>query len=157
MDPEALMRRAIEVALGGIEKGQSPFGCAIARGDELLACRHNTVLATLDITAHAEVNALRTACLETDAIHLRRCDRRDDVRTVSDVHGRAALGAGGDRLLWRHDRRRHRSRLQRIAAAGRRVVTAGSEQCATGPRHPARTSAVQLFQAWKQQPGHRSY
>ncbi|MHB0955055.1 MAG: nucleoside deaminase [Pirellulaceae bacterium] len=70
MDPETLMRQAIEMARQGIAEGQSPFGCAIARAGGLLACRHNTVLATLDSTAHAEVNALRTACLAAKAVHL---------------------------------------------------------------------------------------
>ncbi|MHB8972588.1 MAG: nucleoside deaminase [Pirellulaceae bacterium] len=70
MDPETLMRQAIEVARQGIAAGQSPFGCAIARSGQLLACRHNTVLATTDSTAHAEINALRSACLAAGAVHL---------------------------------------------------------------------------------------
>ncbi len=70
MEPEELMRRAIDVARQGVGQGQSPFGCAIVRGDQLLACRHNTVLATTDITAHAEINALRSACAATGDIHL---------------------------------------------------------------------------------------
>ena len=62
LDPEGLMRLAIARCRAGIAAGQSPFGCAIAVGDRLLACEHNTVLATTDITAHAEINALRSAC-----------------------------------------------------------------------------------------------
>ena len=73
MDADDLMRHAIEAAQRGIEMGQSPFGCAIARGDQLLACQHNTVLATPDITAHAEINALRAACLATGNVLLDGC------------------------------------------------------------------------------------
>lgn len=62
-DPYELMRLAVAKAQEGIAAGQSPFGCAIALGGRLLACTHNTVLASLDVTAHAEVNALRAACL----------------------------------------------------------------------------------------------
>ncbi|GIW93045.1 MAG: tRNA-specific adenosine deaminase [Pirellulaceae bacterium] len=62
MSGEELMRMAIRAALDGIREGQSPFGCAIALGGELLACCHNTVLREGDITAHAEINALRQAC-----------------------------------------------------------------------------------------------
>ncbi len=71
--PESLMRLAIEKALEGIDAGQSPFGCAIARGDELIAVSHNTVVATTDVTAHAEVNALRLGCKTTGQIHLEGC------------------------------------------------------------------------------------
>lgn len=70
MDPEELMRRAIHMARQGIAAGQSPFGCAIALDERLLACRHNNVLAITDITAHAEINALRTACQVVNCIHL---------------------------------------------------------------------------------------
>lgn len=64
------MRLAIEKARQGIAKGQSPFGCAIARGDEILAVEHNVVWATTDITAHAEVTALRAACAKTKQVVL---------------------------------------------------------------------------------------
>jgi tRNA(Arg) A34 adenosine deaminase TadA len=71
MEPELLMRLAIDKAREGIQRGQSPFGCAIAREGKLLSCGHNTVRATPDATAHAEVNALRAACLAVGDVHLR--------------------------------------------------------------------------------------
>lgn len=67
---EALMRRAIEAARRGIAAGQSPFGCAIEIGGKLVAVEHNRVLLTTDITAHAEVSALRAACKAASNIHL---------------------------------------------------------------------------------------
>ena len=62
IDAGALMRLAIEKAIEGIDAGQSPFGCAIARDGQVLAVQHNTVWATTDITAHAEINAIRQGC-----------------------------------------------------------------------------------------------
>jgi guanine deaminase len=70
MEPAELMQLAIDICRQGLAAGQSPFGCAIARDGELLACSHNTVLATTDITAHAEVNAIRAACRQTGNILL---------------------------------------------------------------------------------------
>lgn len=70
MDPSELMRLAIEKCRQGIAAGQSPFGCAIARGGKILSCSHNTVVLTTDITAHAEVNAIREACRDTGDISL---------------------------------------------------------------------------------------
>ena len=62
MNPSELMQLAIEKCREGIAAGQSPFGCAIARDDKVISCSHNTVVLTTDITAHAEVNAIREAC-----------------------------------------------------------------------------------------------
>lgn len=53
------MQMAIDVCREGLARGQSPFGCAIAIGDRVVARTHNTVVLTTDITAHAEVNAIR--------------------------------------------------------------------------------------------------
>jgi len=69
IEPAELMRLAIEKTREGIEAGQSPFGCAIALGD-LVIVAHNVVWATTDITAHAEVNALRIACKKANQILL---------------------------------------------------------------------------------------
>jgi tRNA(Arg) A34 adenosine deaminase TadA len=70
MTAEQLMRLAIDKVREGFAAGQSPFGCAIAIGDRVLAVEHNLVRLTTDITAHAEVNALRTACRAARNIHL---------------------------------------------------------------------------------------
>lgn len=71
--PVELMQLAIEAARMGIADGQSPFGCAIARDDKVLAVTHNTVVAATDITAHAEINALRAACRAAERVHLDDC------------------------------------------------------------------------------------
>ncbi len=70
MTPEALMRLAIDKTHQGIAAGQTPFGCAIALGEQVVAVSHNCVHATTDITAHAEIVALREACKATGQIHL---------------------------------------------------------------------------------------
>jgi guanine deaminase len=70
MNPSELMRLAIEKCRRGIAAGQSPFGCAIARDGQVLSCSHNTVVLNTDITAHAEVNAIREACRAAGSIFL---------------------------------------------------------------------------------------
>ena len=73
MTPTELMQLAIDKCREGITAGQSPFGCAIAKGDEIIAVCHNTVVATTDITAHAEINALRLGCQQVGDIFLEDC------------------------------------------------------------------------------------
>ncbi len=68
--PQELMNEAIAAARRGIASGQSPFGCAIALGGKVIAVEHNTVWLTTDVTAHAEINALRAACATASNIHL---------------------------------------------------------------------------------------
>jgi tRNA(Arg) A34 adenosine deaminase TadA len=73
MQPAELMRLAIEKCRAGIAAGQSPFGCAIALGDRVLAVEHNVVWRTTDITAHAEVTAIRSACKSLGQVFLQDC------------------------------------------------------------------------------------
>ena len=68
--PEDLMQLAIEKCRAGIMSGESPFGCAIERGENVVSVEHNTVLSTTDITAHAEINAIRRACRKVNDIFL---------------------------------------------------------------------------------------
>ncbi|MCO7224223.1 nucleoside deaminase [Pleionea sp. CnH1-48] len=68
--PEELMQQAIDMTYKGMDKGQSPFGCAIWYQGEIIACAHNTVMQTIDATAHAEVNAIRQACQHIGQVHL---------------------------------------------------------------------------------------
>jgi len=67
------MRVAIEKAKEGIALGQTPFGASIARVGELLSSAHNVVWQTTDITAHAEIHAIREACRKLSTIDLSGC------------------------------------------------------------------------------------
>ena len=46
------MRLAIEKALAGVKKGQTPFGACVVKGNKVIACSHNLVWKSCDITAH---------------------------------------------------------------------------------------------------------
>lgn len=70
---ERWMRMAIASARQGIVAGQSPFGCAIVRGEDALAVAHNQVWASGDPTAHAEVTAIRAAAQKLGDIALSGC------------------------------------------------------------------------------------
>lgn len=61
-DPAELMRTAIAKCRLGIAEGQSPFGCAIWIDGVIVAAAHNRVVLDTDITAHAEIVAIREAC-----------------------------------------------------------------------------------------------
>lgn len=70
---EKFMRLAVEKAKEGILQGQTPFGACVVCDDEVVACAHNAVWRDTDITAHAEVNALRLACQKLNMIDLSGC------------------------------------------------------------------------------------
>ena len=62
LDEEKFMRAAIASAIEGIKRGQSPFGACIVRDGKIIASAHNCVWQDTDITAHAEIVAIRLAC-----------------------------------------------------------------------------------------------
>ncbi len=67
---ERFMRLAIETMRAGVNAGQSPFGACVVRGETVLSHEHNGVWAATDITAHAEVTAIRSACRTLGSIRL---------------------------------------------------------------------------------------
>ncbi len=70
---EKFMQLAIDKARLGGQKEQTPFGACIVKSNELICCVHNVVWATMDITAHAEVHAIREACNKLNTIDLTGC------------------------------------------------------------------------------------
>ncbi|MEK7368973.1 MAG: nucleoside deaminase [Planctomycetota bacterium] len=64
------MRMAVEKAREGVSKGQTPFGAVIVKKGRVLVCEHNTVWKDCDITAHAEMMAVRRACRKLNIIDL---------------------------------------------------------------------------------------
>jgi len=67
------MRLAIKKAREGISKGQTPFGACIVKENKVVACSHNLVWKNTDITAHAEITAIRLACKRLKKIDLSGC------------------------------------------------------------------------------------
>jgi guanine deaminase len=70
---ERFMRLAIEQAIQSVHDGQSPFGAVVVKDGEVVFAAHNRVWETTDITAHAEVVALRGACQALGTIDLAGC------------------------------------------------------------------------------------
>lgn len=69
-DHNVYMRQALEAAKCAINKGQTPFGAVIVLHDHVVATAHNQVWQNHDITAHAEIMAIRQACLKLKTVHL---------------------------------------------------------------------------------------
>lgn len=67
------MRQAIGIARAGIRRGQTPFGACVVKKGQIVARAHNTVWQGRDITAHAEINAIRRACRQLQTIDLSGC------------------------------------------------------------------------------------
>ena len=63
---ESLMRRALDVARAGMDAGEAPIGCVLARGDgSIVATGHNEQNRTQNKTAHAEIVTFANAAGKT--------------------------------------------------------------------------------------------
>ncbi len=73
-NPEFL-RRAITLATENVLGGSGgPFGAVVVRGGSIVGEGANSVTATYDPTAHAEVNAIRAACRALGTFVLAGCE-----------------------------------------------------------------------------------
>jgi guanine deaminase len=71
---ELWIRQALDLAANNVRSAAGgPFGAVIVRDGQLVARGVNTVTATNDPTAHAEVNAIREACRTLQAFQLQGC------------------------------------------------------------------------------------
>lgn len=70
MTHERFMQLAIDKTMEGADKGNTPFGACIVKDGKVIACCHNRVWADTDITAHAEIVAIREACTRLGTVDL---------------------------------------------------------------------------------------
>ena len=69
------MYAAISLAFEGMKKhGGGPFGAVVVKAGKIIGKGHNSVTATQDPTAHAEIMAIREACKTLDHFQLNDCD-----------------------------------------------------------------------------------
>ena len=67
------MDLAARLSAENVDRGGGPFGAVIVRDDEIVATGVNSVTLSNDPTAHAEVSAIRAACLKLDTFQLSGC------------------------------------------------------------------------------------
>ena len=67
------MRRTIRIARESHDRGDLPFASIVTRGDEVIAEGWNEVLTSKDISAHAEIVALRHATQRLGTLDLSDC------------------------------------------------------------------------------------
>lgn len=73
MGHDDFMRQAIALAVGNVKNGGGPFGAVIVKDGRVVATGVNRVVPDNDPTAHAEVNAIRAACVKMGTFNLSGC------------------------------------------------------------------------------------
>ena len=67
---DKFMKRAIELSIESVENNGGPFGCVIAKNNEIIAEGSNKVTSENDPTAHGEIVAIRNACKKLNTFSL---------------------------------------------------------------------------------------
>lgn len=70
----SFMARAIELSIESVDSGGGPFGAVVVKDGEIIAEGFNQVTATNDPTAHAEMVAIRKACVKLKSFGLENCE-----------------------------------------------------------------------------------
>jgi tRNA(Arg) A34 adenosine deaminase TadA len=157
MSNQIFMKMALDKAREGMRLGNSPFGaCIVDAAGRVIACEHNRVWQTTDITAHAEITALRQACRTArtidltghtiysttepcpmcfSAIHWSRIAKIVYGATIAD-----AAAAGFNELPVSNEH------LKQLGGSKIEIVT-----CVL------RDDAVELFRQWIADPKHKAY
>jgi tRNA(Arg) A34 adenosine deaminase TadA len=151
-----LMRRAIALALENVRSARGgPFAALVARDGKVIAEGANSVAATNDPTAHAEIVAIRAACKALGNFQLAGCDLYTTCEPCP-----MCLGA----IYW--------ARPARVFFAGVAADAADAgfddafiyeelQQAPESRRIPMiplmREESLAIFSAWKRQPNKTEY
>jgi guanine deaminase len=72
---EAFMKEAVRLALERMREDRGgPFGAVVVKGGEIIGRGWNAVTSTNDPTAHAEIMAVREACVRLNSFRLGGCE-----------------------------------------------------------------------------------
>lgn len=96
---ERFMREAIGMARRSLAAGGPPVGAVLVRRGELLASAQNEVVAALDVTAHAEIQLIRSACKSLRTLSLEGCELYVTVEPCA-MCAAASLYAGIERIVF---------------------------------------------------------
>ena len=74
IDDEFFMGKALAEAEKSLEKKEVPVGAVLVSGNKILGRGHNEPILRNDPTAHAEITAIRKACLKRKNYRLPDCE-----------------------------------------------------------------------------------
>ena len=74
IDDEFFMGKALAEAEKSLEKKEVPIGAVLVSGNKILGRGHNEPILRNDPTAHAEITAIRKACLKKKNYRLPDCE-----------------------------------------------------------------------------------
>jgi guanine deaminase len=71
---ETFLQQAIQLAADNVDSGEGgPYGAVIVKDNRIIAASANKVTSNIDPTAHAEVMAIREACIRLNDFQLSSC------------------------------------------------------------------------------------
>ncbi|UOA09543.1 nucleoside deaminase [Methylobacter sp. S3L5C] len=71
---DGFLQQAIDLAADNVSSGDGgPYGAIIVKDKRLIAASGNKVTSSLDPTAHAEISAIRMACIALNDFQLHDC------------------------------------------------------------------------------------
>ena len=150
------MRLAIRKAHQGILQGQSPFGACLVRSAEVVSCEHNVVWETIDITAHAEIHALRQACLKLGTIDLAGCAIYSTCEPCPMCFSACHWARISKIVYGANIRDAHAAGFRELQIANTRMRELGASPIEIVGDF-LREEAVALFQLFDHQPNRRTY
>ena len=150
------MHLAIAKARRGILLGQTPFGACIVKNNRVISCEHNVVWKTTNITAHAEINAIRAACRKLKTIDLSGCVIYSTCEPCPMCFS-ACHWAKISKIVYGADIRHAKiAGFNELAVSNARMKSIGKSpvQVVSGF---LRDENAKLFQFWLDQANHKSY
>ena len=131
---------AIRESEKSVRVGSSPFGAVVVRDGVVIARAHNTVVSKHDPTAHAEVNAIRTACKKLGTFDLSGCDLYSSCEPCP-MCAAAITWANISHVYYAVDR----SDADKIGFRDKRMF---DNKCRVRMRHIENTDAPDIMERW---------
>ena len=150
------MRKAIEIAKKGIRLGQTPFGACVVLKGKVIALNHNNVWKNTDITAHAEIQAIRSACRKIKTVDLSGAIIYSTCEPCPMCFS-AIHWAGIKKIFYGakiSDAKRHGFRELTISNIKMKIYGKSKIQIIAGCM---KKECLELFQLWKKNYGHKTY
>lgn len=156
MRDEEFMQIALRKAAEGVARGQTPFGAALVKDGAVVSCEHNRVWSSTDITAHAEILALREACRTLSSVTLENCTMYSTCEPCPMCFS-ACHWARVSRIVFG-------ARIEDAKGYGFRELSVSTAQlkalghCAAGITADClRDESLLLFEQWRARGDHRAY